>query len=52
MMVWDGLIGYAANIGAKLGQFFFDMVVAPVDVINPVDQGFAIRDQSGQNQTG
>src|SRR5579872_1512149 len=35
---------------AHARQLRFDSVIAAIDVINPVDDGFSLRGQSGQHQ--
>src|SRR5712691_6465131 len=40
----------AADLGAYAFEFFFDIFVSAVDVVDAIDDGFAFRDQSGQDQ--
>src|SRR5207248_5051713 len=41
---------YAADFGAHLSQSFFNAFVAAVNVIDAVDQRFALRSQAGQDE--
>ena len=43
---------YPFDLCAQLHEFFFYALVAAIDVINAVDQGFALRDQTRQHQPG
>ena len=40
----------ATNLGAYAFEFFFDIFVAAIDVVDPVNDGLAIGNQGGQHQ--
>src|ERR1019366_9518752 len=45
-------VAHAADFGAHSFQFFFDVLVAAVQVIDAVDDGLAVRDQGGEHERG
>ena len=40
---------YPADVRATLGKFFLDPLIAAVDMINPVNRGFAFGHQAGEH---
>jgi hypothetical protein len=40
----------AADLGSDGAELFFDLFVASIDVVDAVDDGFAVGDQGCQNQ--
>ena len=50
----DGFLGKhfadAADLGADSLQFFFNVFVTTIDVVDAVDDGLAVGDQRGQHE--
>ena len=46
------LVGFrdARDFGAHAGELFFYAFIAPIDMVDPIDDSFAFRGQSGQDQ--
>ena len=40
----------ALDVGADVLEFFYDLFVAAVDVVDAFDDGFALCDEGGQDQ--
>ena len=40
----------AFDLGADGAEFFFDVFVAAIDVVDAVDDGFAIGDEGGEDE--
>ena len=45
-------ISHAADLGADAAEFFFDVLVAAVHVVDAVEDGFAVGDESGEDEGG
>src|SRR5919204_2551504 len=45
-------LGYALDPRAEGGELFFQRLVAPIEVVDAVDQRFALRDEPGDDETG
>ncbi len=42
-------VAHAADLGTDAAEFFFDALIAAVDVVDAVEDGFSIRDQRGED---
>ena len=40
----------AFDVGADGAEFFYDVFVAAIDVVNAVDDGFAVGDQASEDE--
>ena len=47
-----GSTAHAADLRSDTTQFFFNLLVSAIDVIDAVEDGFAIGDQSGDDEGG
>jgi len=51
--VFDNVVAYdggADHVCSYGGEFFLDALVAAVDVVHAVDDGFALGDERGQDE--
>src|SRR6202040_1289183 len=51
LSLWEH-VADAFDLGADGLEFFFDFFVAAIDMVDPVDNGFAVGDQGGEDQRG
>ena len=45
-------VAHAADLGADAAELFFEVLVAAVEVVDAVEDGFAVGDQRGEDQRG
>ena len=43
-------VAEAADLGADAAEFFFEVLVAAVEVVDAVEDGFAIGDERGEDE--